>query len=261
MKTVIKKLLAAVGLKVINTKYQLRAFLDGYHVLFLSFEHVVDHYISKRNPVTPFYFIQIGAFDGVMHDPLRKYIVRYEWNGILVEPQPEPFNKLQELYANCDRINLLNCVISDSRGDKIIYVVDEDAGALPDWIRGSASFDRKNLSKYSASLPALGNAIKELRVKSITMNDLISIHGNKPLDLLQIDAEGYDGELIKMFPFETLKPQIIHFESKNLSRNQLQEVVDILVRKGYDVAFDGGMQKAEDMIAVLRQPEIFSNNA
>ena len=33
------------------------------------------------------YFIQIGAHDGQMHDPLRHFILNNNWTGLLIEPQ------------------------------------------------------------------------------------------------------------------------------------------------------------------------------
>ena len=32
-------------------------------------------------------FVQVGAHDGVMHDPLREFILKNKWNGLLIEPQ------------------------------------------------------------------------------------------------------------------------------------------------------------------------------
>ena len=36
----------------------------------------------------PFRFVQVGANDGIYGDPLRTYIERHHWRGILVEPSP-----------------------------------------------------------------------------------------------------------------------------------------------------------------------------
>ena len=40
------------------------------------------------------YFVQIGAHDGIMHDPLHKFLSKNEWSGILVEPQKDAFSLL-----------------------------------------------------------------------------------------------------------------------------------------------------------------------
>ena len=49
-------------------------------------------------------FIQVGAYDGVSTDPLRKYIGRCGWRGVMLEPQPGPAGRLRDLYAGNDGI-------------------------------------------------------------------------------------------------------------------------------------------------------------
>ena len=44
----------------------------------------------------PLSFIQVGANDGVYGDPLRSYVRRFGWKGILVEPQQDVFERLVE---------------------------------------------------------------------------------------------------------------------------------------------------------------------
>jgi hypothetical protein len=58
----------------------------------------------------------------------------------------------------------------------------------------------------------------------------------------------FDAEIIRMFPFSSLKPSIIHFESKHIPKENLENLLDYLVGLGYDIAPDRG----EDMLAVLR---------
>ncbi len=33
-------------------------------------------------------FIQVGANDGALHDPLRRELIRRNWRGIMIEPVP-----------------------------------------------------------------------------------------------------------------------------------------------------------------------------
>ncbi len=254
MKSVVKNLLAKLNIKIINLRYRLRPFVEEKNILSLNFDHVISNYILNEREGNAFNFIQIGAFDGIMRDPIRKFIVKYNWSGIMVEPQPGPFSKLRALYSNNKNITLLNCVISDSAKKQALYVIDGSNSSLPDWICGSASFDRNNLVKFKDVLPDIESFVREIFVDSITMDELLRINGAKQVDLLQIDAEGYDGELIKLFPFDRIKPKIIHFECKNLNKPDLEFVLDKLISINYEVAFDGGQNKAEDMIAVLMEP-------
>ena len=54
-------------------------------------KYVVRETLSRESD---FYFVQIGANDGTMADPLSDLIVRHGLKGLLVEPLPDFFQKL-----------------------------------------------------------------------------------------------------------------------------------------------------------------------
>ena len=51
--------------------------------------------------------------------------------------------------------------------------------------------------------------------------------------LLMIDAEGYDLEVLKQFPFERLQPARVVFETLNLSDADNNAAVAFMMRLGY----------------------------
>ena len=67
------------------------------------------------------------------------------------------------------------------------------------------------------------------------------------IDLLQIDVEGYDYEILKLFPFDKFLPTIIIFESENLSESDRIECNNWLKAKGYKLRQFGG-----DTLATLK---------
>jgi len=71
----------------------------GYWVTFgepATFTGIVSSF-SRRTQ--NFFFIQIGAHDGRKDDPIYELVQRNRWSGILVEPQPDVFQRLKENYA------------------------------------------------------------------------------------------------------------------------------------------------------------------
>src|SRR5271156_6703918 len=67
-------------------------------------------------------FVQVGANDGVFGDPLRSYITKYPWRGVLVEPQPDVFDRLVRNYEPyADRLILENLAISSDRSELVLY--------------------------------------------------------------------------------------------------------------------------------------------
>jgi hypothetical protein len=60
----------------------------------LSFdlEFVVAQLMLRKKLI---FFVQIGASDRKIHDPLYKFVNEFRWEGIPVEPQPESFEPLR----------------------------------------------------------------------------------------------------------------------------------------------------------------------
>ena len=77
--------------------------------------------------------------------------------------------------------------------------------------------------------------VEELIVPTISIQSLLSKHQVNRVDLLQIDTEGYDFEIIKMFDYTKVKPTIIHFESAWLGVNEGVQCFKFLNNLGYRV--------------------------
>lgn len=238
----IKSGLAALGYQVQGTKYCPRQLLEPELLRKLEFDDVVCRRMFQVG--REFTFIQVGAFDGVSADPLRKYIQTCGWRGILMEPQPGPVAQLQKLYGGNDRLIILQAALDGKCGVRTLFTLESDS--VPVWAHGMASFQRDNIIKHSYLIPGLDAMIKEITINCITFADVMERLSSDRLDLLQIDAEGADGYILSLFPFDRVKPAIIHWESKNLTKPQQEEALDLLRRRGYRFARSG----EEDMLAV-----------
>jgi hypothetical protein len=86
-------------------------------------------------------FIQVGANDGIYGDPIRDFIIKYQWSGILVEPQLDVFECLKQNYAACES-NLIfaNVAVSGNSEFLTIYRAPqvEASGSKWKWCRDSA---------------------------------------------------------------------------------------------------------------------------
>jgi len=131
-------------------------------------------------------FIQVGAYDGVSTDPLRKYIERCGWRGVMLEPQPQPARQLRELYKENIGIVVLEAALDGQRGTRSLYTVQSDQ--LPKWVGGMASFDRGHVLKHEYLISGLESMVRELAVDCITFTDVFDHLPGPELYLLQIDA-------------------------------------------------------------------------
>jgi hypothetical protein len=60
---------------------------------------VMELLLTKVSADRPdFFFVQIGANNGVTDDPIRQFLIKYHWHGVLVEPQPRVFQQLLKNY-------------------------------------------------------------------------------------------------------------------------------------------------------------------
>jgi|SRR5438034_11665604 len=88
MKHWAKKMFAKLGYHVQGTRYCPRHLLEPRYLCPIELADVICRRMFECGPELT--FIQIGTFDGITKDPLYKYIERYGWRGIMVEPQPRP---------------------------------------------------------------------------------------------------------------------------------------------------------------------------
>ena len=56
----------------------------------------ISKFVNEVGKKDDFFFIQVGANDGVMCDPIRQFIVKHSWGCILVEPVPDYFELLKK---------------------------------------------------------------------------------------------------------------------------------------------------------------------
>jgi hypothetical protein len=75
--------------------------------------------------------------------------------------------------------------------------------------------------------------IEERAVRCVSFDTLLEEAGTNKIDLLQIDAEGYDYTIIKMIDFSRLKPAIIAYEHGHMNKAQEDEIVTLLLGQGY----------------------------
>jgi hypothetical protein len=90
-------------------------------------------------------FLQVGAADGVSNDPLHDSILKHRLRGVLVEPLPDQFQRLERAYSGVDGLHFVNCAIAAVDGTLPLYRVRPGA-PLPPEVHHLASFDRRNLT-------------------------------------------------------------------------------------------------------------------
>jgi FkbM family methyltransferase len=189
-----------------------------------------------------FFFVQVGAHDGGMDDPLARWIASRGWRGMFVEPQPEQFARLRERYAGRqERFIFENVAIDREAGTRDLHRVTDAHLHAPE-ISGLASFFPDRALATHASL----GRMTRITVPCVPLHTLLERHRITRVDLLQIDTEGYDAVILETVDLTKLRPSLIHYEHRHLSRAEQSNCVRRLRAHGYEVH-----QKQFDAFALL----------
>lgn len=180
-----------------------------------------------------FFFLQIGANDGVSFDWLYQFVTAKRLRGIVVEPVSDYFQELCVNYASQPQVLPVNVAIHRTAREIEIFRVDPKAKELPAWTKGIASLDPTHHLRSGTG----SEYIVTEKVQCLTLAELLSHYKVTKIDYLQIDTEGYDAEILSMIDLEKIKPHIIRFEHEigagTMTREALQKSVDTLIQAGY----------------------------
>ncbi len=197
---------------------------------------------SKKGDFT---VIQIGANDGISNDPIHKFIKRDNWKGVLLEPQNFVFTEFtQKIYSKNTGIHVLNAAIGAEDGMLPMYKI---GFSTTRWATGLSSFSKNqvlkafdngivayNCTKYGETIPTdKSKWISQEEVRVISPESLIREFNIMKIDLLQIDAEGFDLEVIRIFDLYKYEPKVVIFENAGLSENDYLIALKILGEAGY----------------------------
>lgn len=181
-------------------------------------------------------FVQIGANDGVRFDDLYRFATSHTASGLVVEPISIYFERLSLNYHDYPAIVPVRAALHPTLDQATMYYVDPaKAGDLPDWTAGIASLDATHHQRSGVNSEQM---ISEI-VPCKPLMTLLKEYGIDELDYLQVDAEGFDAEVIRMIDFETIRPAWIRFERTHLSEGDREDVRVRLKSAGYRVRSRG----------------------
>lgn len=180
-------------------------------------------------------FVQIGANDGVREDPCYAWITRFPWKGILVEPQPELVHALRRLHAGNADIHIAQAVIAEAPGRATLHYLRKDP-RTPAWASGIASLSKAAILGHRRKIAAFDELLGSLEVEALTLEQLLERCGLDDLDLLQIDAEGYDYRILATLDFGRRRPPVVCYEHVNLTPEDNAACRELLSAQGYRFA-------------------------
>lgn len=194
---------------------------------------------AERQPAAV--FVQVGAHDGTQLDPLRDEILRRRWTGVLVEPVPYVFARLQRNYAGVDRVRFENAAVADVDGEREFHFLRErtDGDDVWRWYDALGSFRREVLLSHTAQVPDIAERVTSAPMPCLTFDTLCAKHGLDHVDLVQIDTEGYDYEVVKLIDLDRLGVQVVMYENLHLDGATRGACERHLLDHGFELMSDG----------------------
>jgi len=204
-----------------------------------------------RRSRRPLQFLQIGANDGVVNDPIYDTVHARSWTGVLVEPLPHVFDRLVANYADISTVRFANLAVGTEVGTLTMYQVRPQPGDPP-WVGQITSMDREVVRKHAYALPDLDARIETVTVDAIPLRDLVDRYELDTLDVMLTDAEGFDADIIEQIPLDaSWAPRYLLFEGKHIDRDRFVRLRRRLRQARYHFVWLG-----PDWLAYRRAPGV-----
>lgn len=174
-------------------------------------QHIVNYFGNK-----PHHLLDIGANDGVTFSNSRYLLEHLNWSGLLIEPSPTAFKKLNGLYKDNDLVECLNVAIANEKGRIDFYDMGEHVG------KGDTSL----LSTAVQSETSRWNGVQfnKVKVKAVTYADIIDTY-----DFITIDCEGLDLDVLRQIDLKHTSLVCIEHNSVREVRNA---IIDYCAKAG-----------------------------
>ena len=203
-------------------------------------EHTLDLFellVPLMRPESrEFFFVQVGAHDGRSGDPLHKYVIRYHWRGLCLEPHPAIFEKLCETYRDEEQVSLENVALAEHDGQATLYTVPRNSQLSTLRCRVAARRVRGSRD------------IVEVQVKTSRWESLVMKHGISHVDLLVVDTEGSDDMIVRTVLNSGVRPVVARYEHLHLTNRERRRCARALAEAGYSLYRQG-----RDTIAIMKE--------
>jgi len=168
------------------------------------------------------YFVEFGAANGKHLSNTFLMEKKFSWRGILCEPA-RGFQEVLKNNRNCIIENV--CVWNKS--NEFLEFIETDTP------------EHSSIKSFSLldKIAHLRKSGKRYKVKTITLNDLLSKH-NAPneMDYLSIDTEGSEFEILESLNHEKYKFKFI--TSEHMYTPKREKIYNLLLSKGYRRIFE-----------------------
>jgi len=182
-----------------------------------------DHQLQIARPT----YIDIGAYHA--SELSNTYLLYLRGSrGVLVEPDPA---LCEELRRRRRRDTCLNIGISPTGQELTFFVMHPDT--LSTFLQEEAELHRRD---YGAKI------MRTINVETRPVSEVLEEHFPQGVNLVSLDAEGFDDAILGSFPFERFRPEVFCVETasygEGLTVGKDHAIADMMSENGYFIYAD-----------------------
>lgn len=171
------------------------------------------------NSNIPGTYVDIGCWHPIKASNTYFFHLR-KWKGICIDPNPE-LKSLYEKFRPAD--NFINAGIGNPNTTLDYYMLEESS---------MNTFSYEFIKKYNLE----SKVLKKIKIPMYSLKEILdqNLNENDRLDFFDVDAEGYDLEILKTNDWSKYRPKIIVVESDDTLKNDIvSEIVHYLETQNY----------------------------
>jgi FkbM family methyltransferase len=171
-----------------------------------------------------FFFVNIGANDGVSNDPIYPFLREHSWHGIVVEPLGPLLEELRSNYRDFPGIIFEQAAIVAA--PRPFYYLPASSGYQRTWTKQVGTLNPASLVKTIGLMrvhqfdgpvpPGLEQSVASIEVPCLTFHALMEKHRVERVDFLSIDAESADYEIFCSIDLARWRPRILCIETGDM---------------------------------------------
>jgi FkbM family methyltransferase len=197
-------------------------------------------YHEGRKEESPVRFLAIGACNGLIEwrgigcpnttdgDTIYRRVRDDGWQGVLVEPNPVMFQELRRTYDGIEGIMLEHTAVAEKSGTRDFFVCHGNPLI--------SSFSLDHIRKHDAWCKEHWmSTVERISVRCMTVEEILEKHHMRNIDVLHVDAEGYDGTILQSIDWGKIRPASVYYEHLHLHAEERDACTRMLSNKGYTV--------------------------
>jgi FkbM family methyltransferase len=182
----------------VNSKKELVNKLDPYCAVNCKREPITKRILEYIGNIENGFYIEAGAYDGILQSNTKFLEEELNWTGILIEPSPKVFLDLEKNRPN--NININKCLVSSKYSFQTI----------------SGSFDNGPMSSVG-NMRYIENA-ELIDVPCESLYKILDYLEIPKIDFMTVDTEGYELDVLDGLKLEKYRPTYLLVEIYETSK-------------------------------------------